>query len=114
MRILMVEDDTLFGSAIQKSLLRAGYAVDWVRDGRTALEALVGGEHAAVVLDLGLPAMSGLDVVRRAFPETLLIAREPVDWGATDDVLTPENMLKARNMIEAFDRQAHHCSRAAA
>ncbi|WP_342360635.1 ABC transporter ATP-binding protein [Terrarubrum flagellatum] len=55
-----------------------------------------------------------LDVVRRAFPETLLIAREPIEWGATDKVLTPENLLKARRMIEAYDRDAPFCERGAA
>jgi zinc/manganese transport system ATP-binding protein len=38
-----------------------------------------------------------------------LLAREPVAWGATADVLTPENMLKARRMCEAFDEQAEAC-----
>jgi zinc/manganese transport system ATP-binding protein len=50
-----------------------------------------------------------LDVVRRAFPETLLIAREPVAWGATDEVLTPENMLEARRLIEAAAPKAEVC-----
>ena len=40
------------------------------------------------------------------FPETLLLAREPVAWGTTAEVLTPENLLKARRMCEAFDEQA--------
>ncbi len=55
-----------------------------------------------------------LDLVRRVFPETLLIAREPVGWGATDEVLTQDNMTKARRMIEAHDRRAHSCDRPAA
>jgi zinc/manganese transport system ATP-binding protein len=56
-----------------------------------------------------LAALHDLDVVRANFPETLLLAREPVAWGATADVLTPENMLKARRMCEAFDEQAEAC-----
>jgi zinc/manganese transport system ATP-binding protein len=56
-----------------------------------------------------LSAMHDLDVVKAHFPETLLLAREPVAWGATADVLTPENMLKARRMCEAFDEQAEAC-----
>jgi zinc/manganese transport system ATP-binding protein len=56
-----------------------------------------------------LAALHDLDVVRTNFPETLLLAREPVAWGATADVLTPENMLKARRMCEAFDEQAEAC-----
>jgi zinc/manganese transport system ATP-binding protein len=56
-----------------------------------------------------LAALHDLDVVKAHFPETLLLAREPVAWGATADVLTPENMLKARRMCEAFDEQAEAC-----
>jgi zinc/manganese transport system ATP-binding protein len=55
-----------------------------------------------------------LDLVRRVFPETLLIAREPVAWGQTGEVLAPENLLKARRMVEAFDPHAHVCGREAA
>jgi len=53
-----------------------------------------------------LAAMHDLEMVKANFPESLLLAREPVAWGATADVLTPENMLKARRMCEAFDEQA--------
>jgi zinc/manganese transport system ATP-binding protein len=55
-----------------------------------------------------------LDLVKRVFPDTLLIAREPVAWGRTGEVLHPENLLKARRMIEAFDPHAHVCGREAA
>lgn len=55
-----------------------------------------------------------IETVRRAFPETLLLAREAVAWGATDDVLTPENQLRARRMVEAFDSHAPACDRDAA
>ena len=54
-----------------------------------------------------------LDLVRRVFPQTLLLAREKIAWGATSDVLCPENLLSARRMVEAFDREAHECERAA-
>jgi zinc/manganese transport system ATP-binding protein len=56
-----------------------------------------------------LAAMHDLEMVKANFPESLLLAREPVAWGATGDVLTPENMLKARRMCEAFDEQAEAC-----
>jgi zinc/manganese transport system ATP-binding protein len=56
-----------------------------------------------------LTALHDLELVKALFPETLLLAREPVAWGATADVLTPENMLKARRMCEAFDEQAEAC-----
>jgi zinc/manganese transport system ATP-binding protein len=54
-----------------------------------------------------------LDLVREYFPQTLLLAREEIAKGKTDAVFTPENLLKARSMIEAFDRQAQACARAA-
>ncbi|MGH6810830.1 MAG: metal ABC transporter ATP-binding protein [Methylocella sp.] len=54
-----------------------------------------------------------LDLVREYFPQTLLLAREEIAKGKTDAVLTPENLLRARSMIEAFDRDAHSCARAA-
>ncbi|TAJ28008.1 zinc ABC transporter ATP-binding protein AztA [Bosea sp. (in: a-proteobacteria)] len=55
-----------------------------------------------------------IETVRRAFPRTLLLAREAVAWGRTAEVLTPENLLEARRMVEAFDRQAEPCRRDAA
>jgi zinc/manganese transport system ATP-binding protein len=56
-----------------------------------------------------LVALHDLDLVRAHFPETLLLAREPVAWGRTADVLTTENLLKARQMCEAFDSHAAEC-----
>jgi zinc/manganese transport system ATP-binding protein len=55
-----------------------------------------------------------LEVVKRIFPETLLIARTPVAWGQTGDVLNAANLLKARRMVEAFDPHAHVCAHEAA
>jgi zinc/manganese transport system ATP-binding protein len=60
-----------------------------------------------------LAALHDVDLVRRVFPETLLIAREPVAWGATREVLTPENLKKAQRMCEAFDESAEACAVAA-
>jgi zinc/manganese transport system ATP-binding protein len=56
-----------------------------------------------------MAALHDIDFVRANFPETLLLAREPVGWGATATVLTPENLLVARRMCEAFDDQAVAC-----
>jgi zinc/manganese transport system ATP-binding protein len=50
-----------------------------------------------------------LDLVRAQFPETLLLAREPVAWGPTREVLSAENLLRARRMCEAFDEAAPVC-----
>jgi len=54
-----------------------------------------------------------LDLVRASFPQTLVLARETIAMGKTANVLTPENLSKARAMIEAFDREAQACERAA-
>ncbi len=55
-------------------------------------------------------ALHDLDLVRANFPQTLLLAREPVAWGETAITLTAENMLKARRMCEAFDEEAQACA----
>jgi zinc/manganese transport system ATP-binding protein len=57
-----------------------------------------------------LAAMHDLELVRSNFPETLLLARESVAWGKTSEVLTPQNLLKARQMCEAFDELAASCA----
>src|SRR5919107_1246046 len=51
-----------------------------------------------------------MEIVRRVFPDTLLIAREPIAWGATAAVLRPENLLDARRMMEAHDPHATVCA----
>lgn len=60
-----------------------------------------------------LAVLHDMDIVRDVFPQAMLIAREPVAWGATLDVLTPANLLRARQMIEAPDRHAARCKQAA-
>ena len=61
-----------------------------------------------------LVALHDIDLVKATFPQSLLLAREPVAWGPTRDVLTAENLLKARRMCEAFDDSAAACAVAAA
>ncbi|MEA2895796.1 MAG: zinc/manganese transport system ATP-binding protein [Bradyrhizobium sp.] len=56
-----------------------------------------------------LAALHDMDLVRANFPDTLLLARAPVAWGATAQVLTAENLLEARRMCEAFDDSAAAC-----
>ena len=56
-----------------------------------------------------LAALHDMDLVRANFPETLLLARGPVAWGATAQVLTAENLAEARRMCEAFDDGAAAC-----
>ncbi|MHB8267390.1 metal ABC transporter ATP-binding protein [Bradyrhizobium sp.] len=57
-----------------------------------------------------LAALHDMDLVRANFPDTLLLARAPVAWGATAEVLTAENLLEARRMCEAFDDSAAACA----
>ena len=57
-----------------------------------------------------LAALHDMDLVRSHFPETLLLARGPVAWGKTAEVLTAENLLEARRMCEAFDDSAAACA----
>jgi zinc/manganese transport system ATP-binding protein len=61
-----------------------------------------------------LVAMHDMELVKANFPQTLLLAREPVAWGATREVLTAENLNKARRMCEAFDESAEACVHEAA
>ena len=60
-----------------------------------------------------LAALHDIELVRANFPQVLLLAREPVAWGATREVLTAENLAKARRMCEAFDEYAEACAVAA-
>jgi zinc/manganese transport system ATP-binding protein len=57
-----------------------------------------------------IAALHDMELVRANFPETLLLAREPVAWGSTADVLTAENLAEARRMCEAFDDRAAACN----
>ena len=57
-----------------------------------------------------LAALHDIELVKANFPEALLLARELVAWGRTPEVLTPENLSKARRMCEAFDEEAEACA----
>lgn len=82
-------------------------------DSRTIddLMAIVKGWHAEGRTILAV--LHDLDLVRAAFPQTLLLAREPLAWGETTEVLTQAHLNHARRMAEAFDRDALECHRAA-
>jgi two-component system OmpR family response regulator len=85
MRVLLVEDDQMLGSAVVQALQDAAYAVDWVQDGALASAALQRHEFDLVLLDLGLPGRDGLEVLRRlraagdATPVLVITARDAVD-----------------------------------
>jgi zinc/manganese transport system ATP-binding protein len=78
-------------------------------DTRTARDLLALVKHWHDEGRTVLAALHDLEMVRADFPETLLLARGPVAWGATADVLTPDNLLVAMRMCEAFDDAAAAC-----
>ncbi|MCK9388547.1 MAG: response regulator [Sulfuritalea sp.] len=119
MRILLVEDDALLGDALQAGLRQAGHAVDWARDGVGAETALMTEDYAAVVLDLGLPRMDGLEVLRhlrakkKALPVLILTARDTVndrirglDAGADDYLVKPFDLGELTARLRALLRRA--------
>ena len=63
-------------------------------------------EHRMIIA-----VLHNFDQVRSHFPRTLMIAREPIGWGKTEEVLTPENLQRARRMSEAWDESAAACRR---
>lgn len=119
MRILLAEDDALLGDAIQAGLKQAGYAVDWMKDGVSAEQALTTEPYAAVVLDLGLPRLPGLDVLRHlrgrniAIPVLILTAKDTVedrikglDAGADDYLVKPFDMGELVARLRALVRRS--------
>ena len=119
MRILVVEDDPLLGDGLKAGLAQAGFATDWVRDGVAADLALKVDSHAAVVLDLGLPRLEGLEVLRRMraagdrTPVLVLTARDAVedrikglDSGADDYVLKPFDLHELAARLRALIRRS--------
>lgn len=123
MRILLVEDDHMIGQSLHQALTENSFAVDWVRDGVLAQDALSSGDYAAVLLDLGLPRRSGFDVLRRArqdgdrTPVLVLTARDSIDdrvsgldLGADDYLTKPfelrELLARIRAVIRRFSGHA--------
>jgi len=118
MRILVIEDDRLLGDGIQKGLAQAGFAVDWVQDGSQGEVALQAEDFAAVVLDLGLPKLSGLELLRRLrgqgnnVPVLILTARDAIedrvkglDSGADDYVVKPFDLDELAARLRALTRR---------
>ncbi len=118
MRILLVEDDELLGNGVYTGLGQDGYAVDWVKDGEAAELFLRSGEYELVILDLGLPKRSGVDVLRdlRAsgdeIPVLILTARDSIedkviglDSGADDYMIKPFDLEELNARIRALMRR---------
>jgi zinc/manganese transport system ATP-binding protein len=82
-------------------------------DARTSAELLTLVQRWHAERRTVLAALHDIDLVKAVFPETLLLAREPVAWGPTREVLTAENLNRARHMCEAFDEGAEPCAVAA-
>lgn len=118
MRILLVEDDELLGEGLRAALARDGHAVDWLRDGEHARQALLGEDvWDVVLLDLGLPRRDGMDVLRAlrkrsATPVLILTARDQLedrvdglDAGADDYLVKPFEIAELQARLRAVSRR---------
>ena len=117
--MLLVEDDSLLGDGIRAGLRQAGYAVDWVRDGQAARLSLETGEYALLVLDLGLPKLSGTEVLKwlrnrgSTLPVLIITARDTVadriaglDAGADDYLIKPFDLDELIARLRALSRRS--------
>lgn len=120
MRILLIEDDSLIGEGLKIGLTKSGFTVDWFSDGKTGLQALDIAPYDAVVLDLTLPKMDGLDVLsawRQAnqdVPVLILTARDTLDErisglqrGADDYLGKPFALAEVVARLQALIRRRH-------
>src|ERR1700759_3094682 len=123
MRILLAEDDQMIGAAVVQALKDAAYAVDWVKDGLTAIDATAAERYDLVLLDLGLPAPDGREVLKRLrmfgypLPVIIVTARDGVDdrvdgldLGADDYLVKPfevrELLARMRAILRRHGGQA--------
>ncbi|SAL26880.1 response regulator transcription factor [Caballeronia humi] len=118
MRILLIEDDVQIGTSLMRALKDADYAVDWVRDGTAGSTAIAAASYTVVLLDLGLPGMTGIELLRQAraagnaVPVVILTARDDLetrvqglDVGADDYVLKPFDVPELLARIRAVLRR---------
>jgi two-component system OmpR family response regulator len=114
----LIEDDRMIGAAMEQALKDAAYAVDWVRDGKTAVDVTARDRYDVVLLDLGLPHIDGQDVLRgiraleRKVPVIIVTARDGVDdriegldLGADDYVVKPFEVRELLARIRAVLRR---------
>lgn len=118
MRLLLIEDDPMIGRAVRQGLLDAGFAVDWVTDGRQAEIALADSVYDVAVLDLGLPHKDGMSLLRELrarrndLPVLVATARDGVpdriaglNAGADDYVLKPFDLDELVARVRALLRR---------
>ena len=119
MRLLLVEDDSLLGEGLHTGLQREQYNVDWVKNGETAVCALQDTEYDCIILDIGLPKMSGIEVLKKTrslgnnIPVLILTAQdalasriEGLDSGADDYLAKPFEFDELCARLRALIRRA--------
>ncbi|MGC6405118.1 response regulator [Bisgaard Taxon 45] len=120
MRILLIEDDALIGNGLQIGLTKLGFLVDWFQEGKTGLEAVKSAPYDAVVLDLTLPKMDGLDILQHwrkekcDVPVLILTARDTLDervrglqQGADDYLCKPFALVEVVARLQALIRRRY-------
>lgn len=119
MRLLLVEDDELLGDAVKAGLTQFGYIVDWLKDGESARAAMKSESFELIILDLGLPKLSGLGFLQairndnNPTPVIILTARESVedrikglDMGADDYITKPFDLNELSARVRALVRRS--------
>jgi len=119
-RILLVEDDQLLGEGIKIALDREGYQTDWLKSGLQAKQALITEEFELVILDLGLPDIDGIELLKGArksgldLPILILTARDSIedkivglDTGADDYLIKPFELSELKARLRALGRRRH-------
>ena len=121
MRILLVEDDKLLGDGIKTGLKHFSYTVDWVEKGGFALQALQTDSFELIVLDLGLPDIDGIELVKKIrksgaanTPILILTARDQIEdklsglnAGADDYMIKPFDLRELEARIRVLSRRNH-------